>query len=300
MPAVRQDLARLAAGEAARRDSLRERAEGVGRVDLARQFTTDDLDHLGRTMQLAELYWVTGPMSDVALRASLDVPTIDAERAPARHGLMGFANPLPAYPVPGGLALRGVRTDVQHDEPVPVDAIAWAHEGDTLAAHLICRADRLPHPLHGVGSLMTPFLWVRTPARAELDTMQVLTPEGVGSSGSLGVLAFLMSAWVLMMTPTVAERRELDGEWGGPATTQTRPERLVTSVDLRPLRHVQVDHDPKTGRRLTTRHLVRGHWTQQVYGPGQELRRTQWIADYIRGPEGAPLVMTERVSVWRR
>ncbi len=37
------------------------------------------------------------------------------------------------------------------------------------------------------------------------------------------------------------------------------------------------------------RWFVRGHWTQQPYGPQQSLRRAQWIMPYIKGPEDKPL-----------
>ena len=55
-------------------------------------------------------------------------------------------------------------------------------------------------------------------------------------------------------------------------------------VDMRPMRQVHTTTDA-TGRRLTTRHVVRGHWTHQPYGPKRSLRRLQWVAPFIRGPE---------------
>lgn len=38
----------------------------------------------------------------------------------------------------------------------------------------------------------------------------------------------------------------------------------------------------------------------QPHGPERALRRQQWIPAYIKGPDGAPLLATERVNVWRR
>ncbi|WP_239057090.1 MULTISPECIES: hypothetical protein [Cutibacterium] len=61
--------------------------------------------------------------------------------------------------------------------------------------------------------------------------------------------------------------------------------------------HIRTD---ATGRRLTTRHVVRGHWTHQPYGPKRSLRRLQWVAPFIRGPQEAPFVGTDTVTVWRR
>lgn len=53
------------------------------------------------------------------------------------------------------------------------------------------------------------------------------------------------------------------------------------------------------GRKLTVRHLVRGHWRHQ-YHPSDGSRRPRYIAPYIKGPKGAPLRATEHVMVWRR
>ena len=82
-------------------------------------------------------------------------------------------------------------------------------------------------------------------------------------------------------------------------TGQTRPRDRVTVVDMRPMRQVHTTTDA-TGRRLTTRHVVRGHWTHQPYGPKRSLRRLQWVAPFIRGPQEAPFVGTDTVTVWRR
>lgn len=48
-----------------------------------------------------------------------------------------------------------------------------------------------------------------------------------------------------------------------------------------------------TGRPLTVRVRVQGHWRRQPYGPKRELRRTQWIQPFWRGPEDG--VMSEAV-----
>jgi len=70
----------------------------------------------------------------------------------------------------------------------------------------------------------------------------------------------------------------------------------VTVIDLHPQRRrlittpAKPDGDPAGDgprRRLTTRHVVRGHWTHQPHGPQRALRRLQWVDDYIRGPQDA-------------
>ncbi|GEO93727.1 hypothetical protein KFL01_30330 [Kocuria flava] len=44
-------------------------------------------------------YWVTGPMAEVAMDASHDVPEMDPDRdMPSPSGIMGFGAPLPPLP----------------------------------------------------------------------------------------------------------------------------------------------------------------------------------------------------------
>lgn len=120
----------------------------------------------------------------------------------------------------------------------------------------------------------------------------------------VAVAAFLSSAWVLMDTPTVGHRRILNPHTTSSTSTQagaSSQRDAVTLVDLRPMRNIHADSTPQAeGRRLTTRHVVRGHWTHQPHGPGRQLRRLQWIASYTRGPDGAPLVERDTVYIWRR
>lgn len=75
----------------------------------------------------------------------------------------------------------------------------------------------------------------------------------------------------------------------------------VTIIDLRRRYHPGDDQpaDEQPGR-YSHRWVVSGHWRRQPYGPGRELRHRIWIADHLKGPDGAPLLVRERVNVWRR
>ncbi|KAA8825101.1 hypothetical protein [Bifidobacterium myosotis] len=42
-------------------------------------------------------------------------------------------------------------------------------------------------------------------------------------------------------------------------------------------------------REWSHRWSVRGHWTNQAYGPGRTLRRRIWIDEYVKGPKNKPL-----------
>lgn len=270
-------------------------------ADLAA--AADRWRQLGGAMRSADLYWVTGRMGRVALDASQDIPALLPEHVPAWRGLIGFEGPLPPYDT-GHIDLT-LRTADRLDEPytgtVRVDALAWSRTGDQVRIDLLVKPQQLPGLVAGVPFPdLVSLTSIRVPLPLDLGGFGVRGPGGM-DSGFTGLVAFLASCWVLMMTPTVAERRPATpGAGTGAGRDGGQQGRPVTVVDLRPLRHVEVDQDETTGRRLTVRHYVRGHWRDQPYGPGRSLRRVTWVAPYIKGPVDAPLKESETVYVWRR
>ncbi len=310
VPGIRRAMVRGLARESDRMDALAARAATIDRQGEADSLTVGaaSVRQLAGSLDMADLFWVTRPMAQVAMDASHDVPGVDWVDIPSPHGMMLFSDHLPAVALPEPVTLRTDHGMVDSDDPIPVDAIAWRHAGvGRLTIEMLVRTTRLPAPIHGVDVPLTAFGTMTAPVPVMLDGMELAVPDDQGELRRVpgsprqlsAVVAFLSACWVLMMTPTVAERKSLDGRWGGRATGQSRPGDLVTAVDLRPLRYVRTDTD-SSGRQLTTRHIVRGHWTHQPFGHERARRRLQWIAPYVRGPEGAPLVQTEKVMVWRR
>ncbi len=123
-----------------------------------------------------------------------------------------------------------------------------------------------------------------------------------GGGARTAHLALLEAAWVLMSAPSVATTTPA----APPAHSSQRAGRRgpsdVTVIDVRPARRALLDPTPDgapTGRRLTTRHVVRGHWTHQPHGPARAQRRLQWVDDYLRGPAGAPITTRAHVWAWR-
>jgi len=55
-------------------------------------------------------------------------------------------------------------------------------------------------------------------------------------------------------------------------------------------RGVEVRDEKGAGMSLTTRHMVRGHWRNQPWGPHRSLRRMKWIEPHWRGPDTAAAV----------
>ncbi|MDO5067628.1 MAG: hypothetical protein Q4D96_10150 [Propionibacteriaceae bacterium] len=321
VPTMARTLATTSAQEAARLRELAARARAIGRADLAAQLDDGAANAaLGAALaQQAAYYWVAEPMARLAMDASQDVPAITPASAPTTSALMVLAGPLPAWDTTGigGLALRqGQRTDIQHDEPVPIDAITWhITQADTahaqLRIELMCRPHRLPLPLlEHQAPFLVPFAhWRLTiPTTLEASRTVITTREGMYTGARAGadiaVLSWLQAAWSLMTSPNLATTTP-----AAPARPTTpgrapagRTPDQVQVIDLKPARRALLDAptaDHDTGRRLTTRHVVRGHWKNTPHGPGASLRRLQWIDDYIRGPQGAPLTTRDHVWAWR-
>lgn len=320
-----RSLAREGRREAGRLTALADRARRINETGYATEFdqASAATAAVAATVETASLYWVAAPMARLAMDASQDIPAINGADAPAQAGLMVMAEPLPAWDTSaiGGLALRdSARTDVPHNEAVPVDALTWnldPHPSGVraLTIELMCRPTRLPLPLLGhQSSMLVPFTRLRTLIPASLDAAQAVGPDGAPvDPAHVGVMAWLQAAWTLMATPNLTQTTVVAGT-GKPRNTRTNDATGrghddpagdgVTVVDLHPQRRKLITDEADGGgggprRRLTTRHVVRGHWTHQPHGPQKSLRRLQWIDDYIRGPQDAPLSTRTHVWAWR-
>ena len=323
--AMARSLAREERREAGRLTALADRARRINEAGYAAEFTEASAATAATaaTVEAASLYWVAAPMARLAMDASQDIPDINGADAPAQVGLMVMAEPLPAWDtsVIGGLSLRdGARTDVPYDEAVPVDALTWhldPHPSGVkaLTIELMCRPARLPLPLMEYqSSWLVPFTRLRTLIPASLDAAQAVGPDGAPvDPAHVGVMAWLQAAFTLMATPKLTETTVVAGTGKARTTspsdaagggTDTPGAAGVTAGDLHPQRRKLItpdDVDAGDGprRRLTTRHVVRGHWTHQPHGKGRALRRLQWVDDYIRGPQDAPLSTRTHVWAWR-
>ncbi len=116
------------------------------------------------------------------------------------------------------------------------------------------------------------------------------------------------ATWLLAQQPTIGhtwgvryDRRDPDRPFARP----TLPSR-ITVVTLREISRAAggddpgIEDPPTQPRKLTHRHLVRGHWRQQACGPERRWRKPVFVLPHVKGPEGTELVMKPAVRVWRR
>lgn len=74
----------------------------------------------------------------------------------------------------------------------------------------------------------------------------------------------------------------------------------VRVVQLRRQPKADVDAPERRSGDRTYRHrwTVSGHWRQQAFGPAHSLRKPLYINPYLKGPDDAPLLKSERVKSW--
>lgn len=275
----------------------------LGRASLSATSEEGGLNLRGvrASVQLADLYWVTRDMARVALDASTDMPGWGLDLLPGPHGLIAFdarsLPPLPPAPLPversDGLATPGEMLPAEPDLRI----VEWGTYGDALSLVLWAGVDlgqRARLPFDGPHVMIASGLHVISP-----DVLADL--NAIPDPAARAAVALLGSCLTMMSIPTVAETRPQMVKLSGAAAGRTPRQQIVTTISLRRLARQPHDDEPGEGGRVYTHQwVVRGHWRQQAVGPGLSERRATWVPSYIKGPEGAPLLYREHVSVWRR
>lgn len=252
---------------------------------------TDPPDHVhgdwipaaAQDVRLAALYWTTAPMAALAVHAGATLENWPDTEPPSSHGLMVYDGGIGAIPTSG------------YD--LPVSAVTWGPEGTGWRLGLwVDREWSLDH-LAKTQEVVRPHI---IPPLVATGTYS-LPPTGKAPETILRTVA---ASWLLMQQETIADRtvQEPIRALRRQAARAGLGDPTVTIVDLR--RQYWPDGREETGeedgRRYRHRWVVSGHWRDQPWGPDRSLRRRTWIAAYVKGPEGAPLLATERVNVWRR
>ncbi|GAA2640063.1 hypothetical protein [Streptomyces axinellae] len=253
------------------------------------------LDGLASHLRVGGLYWVAPDMAALAMSSG-------SQLAAARWATADRPTPCGLIMFDGGIGhfdARGVQ--------IPIEACAWGpYEGECMLWLLMSRrrlvAEMARANLRLDEEQAPPLLPVHgftVPVTTQPAPLADLDP-----SVPLPVIAALAASWLLMQQPNLIDRtRERpDKSVRRSYARAGREDPEVTVVDLR-RQYVPDTADPdsgRDGRHYRHRWVVSGHWRNQPHGPGQSERRQTWIESYVKGPDGAPLLSTERVNVWRR
>lgn len=134
-----------------------------------------------------------------------------------------------------------------------------------------------------------------------IDTPIALAPDGTDTNtGTEPHLAILLSTmWLLMQQPLVVETTEQTLDLKTARKLRRNHEHIPT-VRLIDLRRTRGDHPGEPGNRnYQHQWMVRGHWRKQ-WLPSLGIHRPTWVRPHIKGPEGKPILLTDKVNVWRR
>lgn len=305
----------------AREQSVRRLHDGA--LARLRPGLAAEFEHRARTIGTADLYWVSPDMTALAVSAAVTLPEVCWTTAyrPSQTGLLvwgggicrtlDLSNMFDWSTAPAAaaapLGTRG-RPTIQ----LPFDAVSWGQHPDGLEVTGWVRWAEVARALHDVGGDMSiderempplmPLAGWRVPLT---DEPYPVADLDVGEDYGRALCTALAAAWALMQQPKLSERARLDAPKDDVrrARRAGQPDPAVTVVDLRRLHRPQIpDEDPLDGPSRIYRHrwVVSGHWRNQAFGHQWGQRRQTWVPSYVKGPDGAPLLETERVNVWRR
>jgi hypothetical protein len=263
---------------------------------LRRTFSDDttglNLDITARHLTTGALYWVSSDMTALATAAGRELDTVrwtTADR-PTGTGLIVMDGGV------GWMPYQGV--------DFPVDAISWGPGPGGLLLCMWVARHRLDARLADQGGhldpdeipQLVPMLGEILPNTADFAPVDTI-PDTIRT-----VATTLAAAWYLMEQPTLAtqQRTPADRDVRRAYLRNQRPEPDITLIDLRTLYRPH-DHEPEEQPgRYSHRWVVTGHWRNQAHGPERSQRKRIWIPDYVKGPDSAPLLIHERINVWRR
>ena len=223
-------------------------------------------------------------------RANLPAVVLDEDLLPDARGLVVFAVPMVGM------------DNTDPTERVRVHAMTWC------ATYLAYERDQAALAIHNY--FINSRGWPLTLGAVEWRRGETTdAPHGYGiteqaEQSMAEDRRTLAALWLLSAQPGVTQTTRAPIE----RHAMKRAARAGVVVPASPIRVVRLraaveagDHDAASSRReYHSRWVVGGHWRNQAYGPVHSLRRPQWIAPYIKGPDAAPLVVRETVKAWVR
>lgn len=307
MPALRRD-----AMHAVRWDGL-ERSRTKGRGD---QLSGKDVYAL-KQMVGADLFWVSAEMSELCHDATADLKEAHLGRDlwPTEAGFMVFAEPIAlegqAWLNANDPALEPIRAAAWYPEDGRCSVLLFTDLTAVVEATIARLGDRLDDEdedarrrrnIDGMRA-STGIKWL-VPAGGDEYPVDGSIPLPT-EPGSCPAGFMLSTVWLLMGQRGLATVTVGKSAIAVPKNKAARRRQEPERRELDAVRIIEIrsgtDHAAAyTDITSAYRHrwMVKGHWRQQWYASLQ-LNRPVWIAPYLKGPEGAPLLTGEKVHVWK-
>jgi hypothetical protein len=297
MPLLRQDLIRVLDGAG------HYFAEKVleGDPSLDRASASEQGQKLAEYQQSllaeAELFHVAAEMTELAIVGGRSLPsfTLDQEDVPAELGFVVCNAPLGwhVYDNDMRMPVMGLTWTV-----VPqVGKIlfhAWEDEQEFRDA-----VDRLEGGVPDVErpALLIPNLEFSVPFGRDLRD-EFAWDEPIEAE-IIDLVGAIKSLWLFMQQKVAVEEPvHYDRAMRRRAAREGRELPPVRVITLRRARREGASTGG-SGREYHHQWLVGGHWRQQWY-PKREVHRPVWIAPYVKGPAGAPILGSEKVYALRK
>lgn len=310
---MKVDECRPASTPALRDDAVR----GI-RTDARFRATEKGFDELSgddqralEAMAKAELFWISEEMSELCRDAvdGLTEAHLGRDLWPADYGFMVFATPV---------QVEGHEWKNDNDPALePIRALGWYLDGSEVTVLMFVDLDDMVSAtlmrVHGevdparhrerVASF-TAELGMKWLSPATGDAYPIDRPyrleEHPGEGAPAGFM--LSTVWLLMGQRGLASTTTGVPE---PKNKAARRRQAPLRKQLDAVRIIELrsgtDHAAAyagTTRAYRHRWMVKGHWRQQWY-PSLGMHRPVWVAPYVKGPEGAPLLTGEKVHTWR-
>lgn len=214
-----------------------------------------------RHWQLAELFFVTAEMANVAGQAERSMPDFELHREdlPADIGI--------------------IYLDLHNEWDRNADLCAvWGPGREGLAYSF--------YAFDSNGSLLIHQAQIHYGGDAI-----------IGDDGMAQWARLVRCCWLLMQQRiAIVEEHHPDRASARRLTRQGRKPQLVRVISLR---HPAPHAVSEEGHAYHHRWVVRGHWRKQWYG-SQDRHVPIWISPFVKGPDGAPLLGGEKVYAWTR
>jgi hypothetical protein len=259
-------------------------------------------DRIVRGLELAELYHVSEDFTGLALSSGADLTdlSVTPEELPCPDGLVMWAVPIMA-------------ADARHTpsaDEAQIIAASWTTvSGLGVWINWYVRTDQIDPgntAIREAAGVLLP--WANGSGLKFGVTVTGTHDEPDGGypahdADGMGSYRTLLATWFLINQPGVAQTTvqvSNDKQLVKRAARAGHPPPTVRIVDLRHSRHrATAAGAAGAGRPVTVRFPVRGHWRRQAYGPKRGMRRSMYIAPFMKGPEGAPLKTGGTVPVVR-
>jgi hypothetical protein len=274
--------------------------------------STESIDIVRKMSLTEQLWWVSEDMSSLAWDAVLSESYPDdlsEKELPSPNGIMW----LDGGGGPGMLVLNPLDREFYDTgkikpELLSFDAVCWYTPSPEVAREnnepvgkpvffgLSASPDLIRETNQWEGQLSTAIIGSSTLADYRL---VMHSPYEHSNLATLIVLTAMR-----LSREEVIAQRQVETVRSGSKKNKKHTIDDVTIVSLRRRKYLSDEEREAEAREYSHRWIVRGHMRNQAVGPrnaegGQHHERV-YIAPYIKGPEDKPLVLKDRVQVWRR